>query len=146
MNIATDCFKHETSWLSRFLIPRNWKIASSHFRAAKRVYTIGKNDRRDVKKIRVRNEPAIFRREDSPGFPGPLTNLLASKKAAWYASPHSVHRLCKIPVELPHVRNMTCAFLSLSLSRLEVILWNNFRKRRYRCILILFFSYRQLIY
>lgn len=103
--------KLKASWPSWLLIPRSWKIAPSHFRAAKRVHTIGEDDRRDVRKIRVRNEPTIFRREDSPGFPGPLTNLLASKKAAWYASlARSIGYAMQNPVELPsYVRDMTCA-------------------------------------
>lgn len=47
--------------------------------------------------------------EDSPGFPGPLTNLLASKKSAWYASLAWSIGYAR-PAELPsRVRDMTCA-------------------------------------
>lgn len=61
-------------------------------------------------------EPAIFRREDSPGFPGPLTNLLASKKATWYASLARSIGYARPRLSLPpYVRDMTCASFSFSL-------------------------------
>lgn len=106
--------KLKASWPSWLLIPRSWKIAPSHFRATKRVYTIGENDWQDVRKIRVLNEPAIFRREDSLGFPGPLTNLLVGKKDCLVCIPRLVRRLCKTLPELPsHVRDITVCIISL---------------------------------